>query len=62
MFWLAFVFACCEVLKQPSLRSYINLAFVEGAQVRTTARGNLFSFELPWDDVMKRCQEADTNW
>ena len=28
VFWLAFVFACCEVLKQPSLRSYNNLAVV----------------------------------
>ena len=28
VFWLAFVFACCEVLKRPSLRSYNNFAGV----------------------------------
>ena len=33
---------------------------MEGAQARTTARGNLLSFELPWEDVSKRCREAET--
>ena len=41
---------------------HLMLEEMEGAQVRTTARGNLFSFELPWDDVMKRCKEAETKW
>ncbi len=35
---------------------------MEGAQARTYARGNLFSFSLPWEDIEKRCVEADKNW
>ena len=26
----------------------------------TISRENLFSFELPWEDVSKRCKEAET--
>ena len=41
---------------------HLMLEEMEGAQARTTARGNLFSFELPWDDVSRRCKEAETAW
>ena len=41
---------------------HLMLEEMEGAQARTTARGNLFSFGLPWEDVSKRCQEAETAW
>ena len=34
------------------------LESMEGATARTQARGNLFSFSLPWEDTEKRCQEA----
>ena len=35
---------------------------MDGAQARKTARGNLFSFSLPWDEIEARCQEADANF
>jgi len=35
---------------------------MEGAQARTQARGNLFSFSLPWEDIEQRCSEAQQNW
>ena len=35
---------------------------MEGAQGRTHARGNLFSFSMPWEDIESRCKEADRNW
>ena len=35
---------------------------MEGAQGRTQARGNLFSFSLPWEDIEQRCSEAQQNW
>ena len=38
---------------------HLMLEEMEGARARTTARGNLFSFELPWEDVAKRCKEAE---
>ena len=38
---------------------HLMLEEIEGARARTTARGNLFSFELPWEDVAKRCKEAE---
>ena len=41
---------------------HLMLQQMEGTQARTTARGNLFSFELPWEDVSARCKEADTAW
>jgi len=41
---------------------HLMLEEMEGAQARTAARGSLFSFELPWDDVSKRCKEAETAW
>ena len=41
---------------------HLMLEEMEGAQARTAARGNLFSFELPWEDVAKRCHEAETAW
>ena len=41
---------------------HLMLEQMEGTQARTTARGNLFSFELPWEDVSARCKEADTAW
>ena len=34
----------------------------EGAQSRTQVRGNLFSFSLPWEDIEKRCSDANKNW
>ena len=41
---------------------HLMLEQMEGTQARTTARGNLFSFELPWEDVSARCKEAETAW
>ena len=41
---------------------HLMLESMEGAQARTQARGNLFSFSLPWEDIEARCVEADTNW
>ena len=26
------------------------------------ARGNLFSFSLPWEEIEERCKEASANW
>ena len=31
---------------------------VQGAQARTAARGNLFSFSTPWEDIEERCGEV----
>ena len=41
---------------------HLMLEPMEGAQARTEARGNLFSFSLPWEDIEKRFVEADANW
>ena len=41
---------------------HLMLEEMEGAQARTAGRGNLFSFELPWEDVSQRCKEAQTTW
>jgi hypothetical protein len=38
---------------------HLMLESMEGATARTQARGNLFSFTLPWEDIEKRCQEAE---
>ncbi len=38
---------------------HLMLESMEGATARTQARGNLFSFSLPWEDIEKRCQEAE---
>ena len=37
---------------------HLMLESMEGAQARTQARGNLFSFILPWEDIERRCREA----
>ena len=47
-------------LEQPY--GHLMLEPVEGAQSRTQARGNLFSFSLPWEDIEKRCSEAQQDW
>ena len=41
---------------------HLMLEELEGARARTTARGNLFSFELPWEDVAERCRDAQKQW
>ncbi|MGB1651984.1 MAG: DUF6570 domain-containing protein, partial [Acidimicrobiales bacterium] len=41
---------------------HLMLENVEGARGRTQARGNLFSFSVPWEDIEKRCAEAVQNW
>ena len=41
---------------------HLMLEEMEGVQARSCARGNLFSFELPWEDVAQRCHEAETTW
>ena len=41
---------------------HLMLEEMEGPQARTTARGNLFSFELPWEDVFHRCKDAEKAW
>ena len=41
---------------------HLLLESMEGPEARTTARGNLFSFALPWEDIEKRCVEAGSNW
>ena len=41
---------------------HLMLEDVTGAQARTAARGNLFSFSLPWEDIEKRCIQASQNW
>ena len=35
---------------------------MEGPQARTTARGNLFSFSLPWEDIEDQCILAEKEW
>ena len=32
---------------------------MDGLEARTMARGNLFSFSLPWEEIEERCKEAD---
>ena len=41
---------------------HLMLEPMEGAQARTQARGNLFSFSLPWEDIEQRCIDANINW
>ena len=41
---------------------HLMLETMEGAEARTQARGNLFSFSMPWEDIEKRCKEADETW
>jgi len=41
---------------------HLMLESMEGAQERTHARGNLFSFSLPWDDIERRCAESQADW
>ena len=35
---------------------------MDGPEARTMARGNLFSFSLPWEEIEARCKEASANW
>ena len=35
---------------------------MDGPEARTMARGNLFSFSLPWEEIEARCKEARGNW
>ena len=35
---------------------------VKGAKQQTFARGNMFSFMLPWEDIALRLQEAEAAW
>ena len=37
---------------------HLMLESMEGPQARTAARGNLFSFTVPWEDVQEKCEEA----
>ena len=41
---------------------HLMLEEMEGARARTSARGNLFSVELPWEDVEQRCKDAEAAW
>ena len=34
---------------------------MKGVSGRTYARGNLFSFSMPWEDVEQRCVQAGRN-
>ena len=47
-------------LEQPY--GHLMLESMEGAQARTQVRGNLFSFMLPWEDIERRCVEAQDSW
>ena len=35
---------------------------MDGPEARTMARGNLFSFSMPREEIEGRCREADQNW
>jgi len=37
---------------------HLMLERMDGAQVRTECRGNLFSFAMPWEDIEKCCAAA----
>ena len=41
---------------------HLMLETMDGPEARTMARGNLFSFSMPWEEIEERCREADQNW
>ena len=47
-------------LEQP--HGHLMLESLLGAEGRTFARGNLFSFALPWEDIEEQCEKATGNW